>query len=608
MKQTAALLVPLLVVLAFIWLSADEGSIVATIDARVRAATETAGYQSPAGEGPWNPYEFGGRPRIADPQTFLYPPVLRRWVSDAWLTLVSYVLHLWVAAVAVYLAARRLKVGLLAAVALSLAYLFATVLAVPMSRVSAEIVFRCTWLPLLGTAMLSLADSGTRWQRIVAVMSGLVIAGAGSPRTLAYGGATLVGTSLLFIVWASGRRRHVAARIAAVVTLMVTVGAPLSFPALRLWRSTHRNAGLMSSEPFNGSWRAVERVALHPALAQALRELRPARVISMCPEVVDVVHLRALGIRTLGGYGGVFSGGYARFINLIRNQTITASLPYTALEPGDLRTDLLQFLDPEYLVSCGAARGELVRTVESVGIYKIAPVLGAAVWTCYPNRVSRREAEYRLATRRYDRTLSLREPGPKINVRWAPDADDVAREAAEVRFHLVQEGQPDGRTRRYELLDPSRANVEALLANPIVEDTAGLNRATLVFDKVPEVRFDGRQTHWLIGLEPCPEVRSASIVTRTAGHVVVDVDAPGDGVVVFSETFYRTRTALVDKKPAAVLEVNLAFSAVPVPPGRHRVELGVRSDVQRLDWVCAFLGLAGVAGSLWRDQRPLNES
>ena len=322
-------------------------------------------------------------------------------------------------------------------------------------------------------------------------------------------------------------------------------------------------------------------------------------MISTCADIVDAVHLRALGVRSVGGYGGVYAADYATFVNLIRNQTPTAPLPYVGMtRSGEPRLDLQQFLNAEYQVTCEPAQGELVKHVDEVRIYR-TPTLGAAVWTCYPNRVGRKEAEYRLATRRYDKTLSLRNPGPKINVRWAPDVDDAAREAAEAKFHLVQEGQPEGRTRHYELLDPSRENVEAMVTNPAVEDTAGLDRLTLAFSKVPEPRFDERPTEWLIGLEPCPELRRASLVTQTdEGQTIVDVDAPTDGVVLLSETFYRSRTALVDQEPASVLRVNLAFTAIPVPAGRHRVQLDVESEPRRIDWAVSVFGMAAWGATL----------
>jgi len=622
----------LFVALTPLWLASGGAPLPPTIDARIRqtpalatpsASTPDSQLSTPKplevgswklGVVSWDPYEFGGRLRIAEPQTFLYPPVLRTWASDAWLTLVSYVLHVWLGAFAVYVLARRLNVGPLTGLVLALAYVLTTTLAVPPARVSSEVVFRAAWLPLLAAAILTAGPAkaghyggpAKAGHYIVAI--GVVIAFAGSPRTQAYGLLTLVAAYAFAVVWKvaplKGAPYESLKRAPSGSTkwapfgvglLILSISAPASFPTLRLWRSAQRSGGLMSSEPFNGSWRAdsAQGVGINPELADALRQLRPARVISTCADIVDAVHLRALGVRSVGGYGGVYAADYATFVNLIRNQTPTAPLPYVGMaRSGEPRLDLQQFLNAEYQVTCESAQGELVKHVDEVRIYR-TPTLGAAVWTCYPNRVGRKEAEYRLSTRRYDETLSLRNPGPKINVRWAPDVDDAAREAAEVKFHLVQDGQPEGRTRHYELLDPSRENVEAMVTNPAVEDTAGLDRLTLAFNRVPEPRFDERPTEWLIGLEPCPELRRASLVRQTdEGQTIVDIDAPTDGVALFSETFYRSRTALVDQEPASVLRVNLAFAAVPVPAGRHRVQLDVRPEPRRLYWVVSVLGMA----------------
>lgn len=615
-RDVVALFALLLMALASSWSTQDGPP---TIDARLRAMRALSA-DSPAAATAWDSYEFGGRPRIAEPQTFLYPPALvrrrpgggesvsggglRTHGSDAWLTRVAYALHAWLAGLAVFVAARRLRAGPVAAGALALAFMLATVLGYPAGRVSAEVVFRFAWLPLLAAGIVASADRPAAWRaRAAVIATGVVLGIAGSPRTQAYGLLTLLAGYVLVVAWAPAHRLRLAGQGLLATALIVAISAPASFPTLRLWRSTQRTGGLMSSEPFNGSWRAdgAEGVGMNPELARALRELRPGRVLSACPAVVDAVHLRALGVHSVGGYGGVYAADYARFVNLIHSQTPSASLPYVGLsKAGEVRPDLLQFLDADYLVSCEPAQGELVRRVDEVSIYRIRPTLGPAIWTCYPNRVGRREIEFRLATRRYDRTLSLRDPGPKINVRWAPDVDDAAREAVEGRFHLSEEGQPDGRTRRYELLDSSRANVEALLTNPAVEDTAGLDRATLAFDNVPEVRFDEKATEWIVGLEPCPEMKPASLVSRSEdGEIVVDVDAPAEGVVLFSETFYRSRTADVDDRSASVLEVNLAFAAVPVPQGRHRVRLGVEPDTRRTDRVVSILGLVGWAVVSW---------
>src|SRR5688500_2978583 len=410
-RDVVALVALLLMALASLWSSQDGPP---TIDARLRATSALSG-DSPAAAPAWDPYEFGGRPRIAGPQTFLHPPgVARRLVhrsfseggfsggglrmhmSDAWLTRAGYVLHVWLAGLAIFVAARRLRAGTVAAGALALAFMLATVLAYPAGRVSAEVVFRFAWLPLLTAAVVAAADRPAPWWTHVAVIAtGVVIAIAGSPRTQAYGLLILLSVSVLVVAWAPAPLRWRRASEGLLATaLIVAISAPASFPTVRLWRSTQRTGGLMSSEPFNGSWRAdgAESVGMNPELAQALRELRPGRVISACPEVVDAVHLRALGVRSVGGYGGVYAADYARFVNLIRNQTRSGPLPYVGLsKAGEVRPDLLQFLDAAYLVSCEPAQGELVRGVDEVRIYRTRPTIGTAIWTCYPNRVGRRE-------------------------------------------------------------------------------------------------------------------------------------------------------------------------------------------------------------------------
>src|SRR5688572_2555403 len=78
---------------------------------------------------------------------------------------------------------------------------------------------------------------------------------------------------------------------------------------------------------------------------------------------------------------------------------------------------------------------------------------------------------------------TLRPSGAGIQVRWAPQADVIARQAAELRYRLFEGREMDGRTWAYLLKDTSYENVQALVRDPAVEDTANINRAAFRVDR-----------------------------------------------------------------------------------------------------------------------------
>jgi hypothetical protein len=69
-----------------------------------------------------------------------------------------------------------------------------------------------------------------------------------------------------------------------------------------------------------------------------------------------------------------------------------------------------------------------------------------------------------------------------VAVRWRPAVDAGAREALERRYGLVDGGAEGERTFRYGLTDASSANLRALVNDPNVVDTAGINRGAAVLD------------------------------------------------------------------------------------------------------------------------------
>lgn len=73
---------------------------------------------------------------------------------------------------------------------------------------------------------------------------------------------------------------------------------------------------------------------------------------------------------------------------------------------------------------------------------------------------------------------------PRINIRWNSVADDARRER-EARWKLEAGEALDGSTWSYVIRDTSVANIEALVRDPLVDDTQGLNRTTFMLSGEP---------------------------------------------------------------------------------------------------------------------------
>jgi hypothetical protein len=67
-------------------------------------------------------------------------------------------------------------------------------------------------------------------------------------------------------------------------------------------------------------------------------------------------------------------------------------------------------------------------------------------------------------------------PGVLVHVRWDETVDDAGREMLESRFRLLDGERLDERTWRYDLVDPSRDNIRALIESSAVEDTHHIDR------------------------------------------------------------------------------------------------------------------------------------
>lgn len=133
----------------------------------------------------------------------------------------------------------------------------------------------------------------------------------------------------------------------------------------------------------------------------------------------------------------------------------------------------------------------------------------------------------------------------------------------------------------------------AVYENPRAFPRAWLaGTAVAVDDPEPRLATTDLRTTALVEPGPLPalkpDVRGSA---RRLDDGSFEVEADGPALLVVSETWDAGWSAAVDGAPAPVLRANLAFRAVPVPAGRHRVAFSFRPP-----WLTR--GLAGSAAFL----------
>ena len=245
------------------------------------------------------------------------------------------------------------------------------------------------------------------------------------------------GTMLVFHLSAqlSGSRW-----LAAGAALLTAVAYPrlYAYPKVFLYVSA---IGLVWLYAHRGSRLHVSLMAGLTALAFLLRHDHGVYIAFM---IVCFLGLREWGAaqmwRRLGLYAGVTVGLLLPFLVFV--QTTAGLVSYV-----------------------GGSRPQVNTLASSVSSLLIVPLpvkidLSAPLWVVAPPR------EWR------------------INVRWAEEATDIARRDQEVRFGLTAGARVEGRTWSYVLTDHETANVRALVLDPMVEDTAGIDRRG--FRVVPE--------------------------------------------------------------------------------------------------------------------------
>ena len=306
------------------------------------------------------------------------------------------------------------------------------------------------------------------------------------------------------------------------------------------------------------------------------------RAVSLCENRVSAREFLQNREPTVDGLPGLHLRDYADWAFVAKSGDVPpgSGLYHRISSEGELpaRRDLLDMANVSRTVACRrAADGR----VSGVDVQRNERSWPRAVWVCGAEAVSRREAIARILRGRYDESGRL-QPRHYIKLRWATRVHDARRAELEHVHHLQDGVVVEGVTWKYLLGDASLDAVLAIMRDPDVEDTHGVDRATGAFmptdelqDSIPEIPGDDTRTMLLPSTTACPEQGHVDlqVMDQPDGRVVARVDAPADGYVFFSEPYYTERRATVDGRRVPMSRANLAFTAVAVPAGQHEVEL-----------------------------------
>jgi hypothetical protein len=317
------------------------------------------------------------------------------------------------------------------------------------------------------------------------------------------------------------------------------------------------------------------------SVIEAIAGLGPARVASLCEDRVAASALAAAAIATPDGFGSLLPARYMSYLGLVSRGVARASPTRLASATQlPLRPDLMDYLNVTHLVTClpvDIPRLRLLDEVDGVYLYENLEAWPRAVLTCDTEPQAADEVARRLEAWRYDDGV-LRPVPPRIGIRWTVATTEEVRRVAERRYRLAQpEREADARTWRYDLLDTSGANRIALVADPAVEDTAGILRQTgeLVPRENATIAAGLTGDSYIVGGSACSS--GATVTTHLAdtprGELRVTVETGSGGRLFLSEAYYPERRAWVDGRETVVEPINLAFSSIPIEPGRHVVEL-----------------------------------
>jgi hypothetical protein len=103
---------------------------------------------------------------------------------------------------------------------------------------------------------------------------------------------------------------------------------------------------------------------------------------------------------------------------------------------------------------------------------------------------------------------------------------------------------------------------------------------------------------------PAPTVAASPgevrVVEYSPRYVVLETDAPAAAFLVTSENHYPGWRAFLDGEEQPLLYTNVAFRGLPVPPGRHTIEMRFDPPILKYSAVVSGLAWMLLAGFWWR--------
>jgi hypothetical protein len=340
----------------------------------------------------------------------------------------------------------------------------------------------------------------------------------------------------------------------------------------------------------------------------------PGRGISMCEQRIGAAEMLRVGQAGVDGLAGITLADYTDWVhvttsgNPLPNDGQFHGIDSEGLFPA--RRDLLDAANVSIVYACApldVPSLSLISQVDGAYVYRNESARPRAFWTCDGLMMTKASATARILGARFDREGRL-QPRTYVNVRWARDVAADRRRSLEHHHNLQDGAALDDRTWRYALGDASVAGVIALIQDPAVEDTQGIDRATGQVLQVPasvdnENSDTGQQM--VTGTMACTGSGAVDVTVQNQldGRLDAVVHAPADGYVFLSEPYYPERRAFIDGEPVAAVKANLAFTAVPVPAGTHRLELRYVPDSFRLGVGVSVLTLLVWTGASWQRRR-----